>query len=103
MIIRVQASNPEAHASASVVVTIPFTVEVFAESDILKSVGVPIFLLLPGVIAVLTGWFLIRNLSPWRHLATGIPGISVISAATATAVLGLAISLALHLDEQPHG
>jgi hypothetical protein len=92
---RVEASKPDAHASASVIVPLAFTVDVFAESDILKAVGVPVFLLLPGVIVVLTSWFLIRRLSPWRRIASSVAINQVISAATGTAILGLAVSLAI--------
>jgi hypothetical protein len=94
-LVRVEASDPDAHVSASVVAPVAFMVDVFAESDILKAVGVPVFLLLPGVIVVLTGWFLIRSLSPWRHVASGIAVSQLISAATGTAILGLAVSLAI--------
>jgi hypothetical protein len=84
-------------ASQSSVASTSFTVDVFAESDILKAIGVPVFLLLPGVVIVLATWFLIQKLSPWRQV-TGDKGLeSVVSAATVTAILGLAISLVVAL------
>jgi hypothetical protein len=83
--------------SQSVVASTTFTVDVFAESDILKSIGVPIFLLLPGVIVVVTAWFLIRTLPPWRKVAHGVNIGDVVSKATATAILGLAVSLVVAL------
>jgi hypothetical protein len=95
VVVRVEASVPESRVSASVVATVAFTVDVFAESDILKAVGVPVFLLLPGVVVVLTGWFLIGAASPWRQLVGSPQSASVISTATITAVLGLAISLVI--------
>ena len=81
--------------SASVVATSAFEVDIFAESDVLKAVGVPIFLLLPGVIVVLVASFLIRRASPWRRVAgdAGLGG--VISTATVTAVVGLGVSLVI--------
>ena len=86
-----------ARASQSVVASTAFTVDVFAESDILKAIGVPVFLLLPGVVIVLTAWFLIKRLSPWRQVAGDVALGTVVSAATATALLGLAISLVVAL------
>lgn len=95
VVIRVEASVPESRVSASVAATVAFTVDVFAESDILKAVGVPVFLLLPGVVVVLTGWFLIGTASPWRQVVGPPQSTSVISTATITAVLGLAVSLVI--------
>jgi hypothetical protein len=48
LLIKVDASEYGGTAAQSVVATLAFTVDVFAESDILKSIGVPEFLLLPG-------------------------------------------------------
>jgi hypothetical protein len=81
----------------SVVASSNFTVDVFAESDILKSIGVPIFLLVPGVIIVVTAWWLIRTLPPWRKIAHGVNIGDVVSKATAAAVLGLGVSLLVAL------
>jgi hypothetical protein len=83
--------------SQSVVASTTFTVDVFAESDILKSIGVPIFLLVPGVIIVLIAWFLIRTLPPWRKIAHGVNIGDVVSKATAAAILGLGVSLLVAL------
>jgi protein-S-isoprenylcysteine O-methyltransferase Ste14 len=95
VVVRVEASVPETRISASAVATVAFTVDVFAESDILKAVGVPVFLVLPGVLVVLTIWFLVATLSPWRQVASRLPPDNVIATATTTAVLGLAVSLAV--------
>lgn len=92
VLVKVTASGSDRDAQ-SVVASTTFTVDVFAESDILEAIGVPVFLLLPGVIIVLTAWFLISKLSPWRHVAGGTEIGNVVSAATATAILGLAVSL----------
>jgi hypothetical protein len=81
----------------SVVASTSFTVDIFAEADILKSIGVPVFLLLPGVVIVLTAWFLIKHVSPWRGMIGDVSIGSAVSAATATAVLGLAVSLVVAL------
>jgi hypothetical protein len=45
------------------------------------------------VVIVLTAWFLIAKLSPWRRLAGGHSPEGVISQATMVAVFGLAVSL----------
>jgi hypothetical protein len=85
-----------AAAVVEMVATVPFTVEVFGESDILKAVGVPVFLVLPGVIIVLTAWFLIGRLTPWPAgggSAGGGDAGGVVGAASRTAILGLAVSL----------
>lgn len=97
LLVKIDASGP-AGSAQSVVTTLAFTVDVFAESDILKSIGVPVFLLLPGIVIVLTSWFLIRWVSPWRRTASAanINSIgSAVSAATFTAVVSLAVSLAV--------
>jgi hypothetical protein len=94
VLVKISVETPSGSTQSTVTST-SFTLDVFAESDILKAVGVPVFLLLPGVIIVLTAWFLIANLSPWRPLAAGASLGGVVSAATATAILGLAVSLAM--------
>jgi len=94
-LISIEASDDKGEASERVVATLAFTVDVFAESDILKAIGVPIFLLLPGVIVLLTAWFLITKASPWRRVSTGVKFEEVVSKATAAAVFGLAISLVI--------
>jgi hypothetical protein len=96
LLVQVTATRPGG-GSQSVVASTAFTVDVFAESDIVKSIGVPIFLLLPGVIIVVTAWFLIRTLPPWRKIAHGVNIGDVVSKATVAAILGLAVSLAVAL------
>jgi hypothetical protein len=96
VLVKVTGADSESRSQSAVAST-SFTIDIFAESDILKSIGVPVFLLLPGVVIVLAAWFLIQRLSPWRQV-TGDKGPgTVVSAATATALLGLAISLLLAL------
>jgi hypothetical protein len=96
LLVKIDASTPNG-LTASAVATLPFTVDIFAESDVLKAVGVPVFLLLPGVIIVLTAWFLIRWVSPWRKAAKDLKvGASdVVSVPTFIAILSLAVSLAV--------
>jgi hypothetical protein len=101
VVVRVTATDPRTTATASAVATAAFQVEVYGESDILKSVGVPIFLLLPGLLVVVCAGWLIGRCSPWRRPrdaggAAGRSGSSgLVQVATATAVLGLAISLVI--------
>ncbi|WP_147460077.1 hypothetical protein [Actinokineospora cianjurensis] len=97
-VFRVSAQEPgRAETAVSLVVTMPVTLEVFGESDILQALGVPVFLVLPGVIIVLTAGFLVRRCSPWRRR----PAVdeeqagSVVAAATRTAVLGVLLSLGM--------
>ena len=97
-LVQVDAEDPARDgASQTVVATTDFKVDVFAESDILKAIGVPIFLLLPGVLIVVVSWFLIQFLSPWRRLVKDHKLGDVISVSTPTfvAIVGLAISLGM--------
>lgn len=89
--------NTDAGAAASVAVSLPFTVEVYGESEILKAVGVPLFLVLPGVLIVLTTWFLVTRLSPLRTRAATGDSPTVVQAATGAAALGVAVSLVIAL------
>ena len=73
VVMKVTATDPDTKASASSVATLPFTIDVYAESDILKAVGVPVLLLLPGVIVAATAWFLISHWSPLRGFG-GVTG-----------------------------
>lgn len=77
---------------ASLVVTDDFDVEVFAESDILSAIGVPIFLLLPGAIIVLTSILLVSKLTGWRRALSGLPELSYKSVSVAV-LFSLAVSL----------
>lgn len=43
-------------------------VEVFGESEILGALGVPMLMLLPGLIIIVTAAVLLRYVSPWRSL-----------------------------------
>lgn len=92
VLVKVTASNADAEP-ASVVASTGFAVDIFAESDILKAVGVPVFLLLPGVLVVVIAWFLISKLSPWRRVSKEVSLGEVTSTATITAILGLFVSL----------
>ena len=93
VLITINGSEPDTATTQSVVATTSFTVDVFAEAEILKSVGVPVFLLLPGVLIVVISWFLISKLSPWRRAASNVPLGNVVSAATIAAIVGLCVSL----------
>jgi len=93
-LVRVEARDPSTRVTGSVHASVPFTADVFAESDLLKAVGVPIFLLLPGAVIVMTGWFLISKLSPWKSL-TGGSGAKDLWGASVTAVVALAVSLVM--------
>jgi hypothetical protein len=52
VVVKVIASDLKANASSTAVATLGLTVDIFAESDVLKAVGVPIFLLFPGLVIV---------------------------------------------------
>ncbi|WP_092785079.1 hypothetical protein [Actinokineospora terrae] len=94
----ISAQEPgRVETAVSLVVTMPVTLEVFGESDILQALGVPVFLVLPGVIIVLTTGFLVRRCSPWRRrpAAEAEQAGSVVAAATRTAVLGVLLSLGM--------
>jgi hypothetical protein len=95
LVISVQATNPDIGQSAGAVANQAFTVEVFAESDILKTLGIPIFLLLPGVVVVVTAWFLITKLIPWKPPIPEGSLVDTLTKATPTALLSLAVSLAI--------
>jgi hypothetical protein len=102
VLIRVGAFDPSAVKSQTVLTSIPFTVDVFAESDILNALGIPIFLLLPGVIIVAVTWFLVRNVHPLKAQRSGDErangGVSAaidsaIGKTAGVAILGVAVSL----------
>jgi uncharacterized membrane protein len=93
VIFRIDGQTPEGDLHQSVVASSAFTVDVFAESDILKVIGAPTFLLVPGVIVLLTAWALIRYASPWRHQLSDKSFPNPITAATVTAIGGVFISL----------
>jgi P pilus assembly chaperone PapD len=65
VVLRVTATHPSGVTGAAVAV-MPITVEIFGETEILKAVGLPIFLFLPGVLLILATWFTLRLASPWR-------------------------------------
>ena len=90
---KIDGSDPGGATSQSDTATSTFTTDVFAESDILKALGVPAFLLLPGVIIFLTAWGLIRWASPWRNTALAKKEPPSLVAATTAAIAGVFLSL----------
>jgi hypothetical protein len=76
--------------TASVVLGEDFTVDVYGESEILKALAVPIFLLLPGAIVMILGPLMVRHLSPWTKFP--LPTLSL-GSATGAVVASVAISL----------
>ncbi|GLY44500.1 hypothetical protein Amsp01_105230 [Amycolatopsis sp. NBRC 101858] len=83
---------------ASVVAATTFTVDVFGESEILQAVGFPVFLVLPGVLFVLTSFTLIRRCSPWRSTTpVGDQTGGVVGTTAVTGILGVAFSFAIAL------
>jgi hypothetical protein len=95
VIVKVNAIDSDGGVTGTAVVTLPFTLEVYAESDLLKFLGVTIFLLLPGVVLVVTAWFLVQQLSPWRDLLLNVKQPEIGSTVTITTILGLGVSLAM--------
>lgn len=90
------SATPAQGQSTPHIVTGDFILEVFAESAILTAIGVPIFLLLPGVIILLTTSFLIVRASKWRF--TGDPVLKLsFNTAALDVLLGIAISLVFAL------
>ncbi|MFJ1768429.1 hypothetical protein ACIOD2_49490 [Amycolatopsis sp. NPDC088138] len=83
-------------SAASVIASTSFSLEVFGESEILQAVGVPVFLVLPGVVAVLAAYVLVRRFSPWRSAFTAQEShVGVVSQTAVTGILGVVISLLL--------
>jgi len=91
-VVQVLVIEPETGSTGSAVASISFTTDVFAESDLLKAVGVPIFLLLPGVVIVVSAWFLVTRLTPWTSRIGGAKLVGV-SGAVPAAILSVAVSL----------
>jgi hypothetical protein len=78
------------------VATRPFTVAVYGASDILKGVGAPGFLVLPGIVLAVVTIFLIAKLSPWRSvIKLGSGPAGMLGTATATTIFGVAASLVI--------
>lgn len=106
LIIRLTAHDKDTGATATTVASLPFTIDVFAEADILKSIGVPIFLLLPGVIVVATYWGLIQAASPfpWKENSqapTPAGSLALIGTTSIAAVIALGISLFIAIAVYP--
>lgn len=93
LVIRTSAIDPDTASTSSSTATLAFTVDVFAESDILKTVGVPIFLLLPGVVIVVTLWSLLTRLPPWSSALAGRSAIDLPATASLGSIFGLLASL----------
>jgi hypothetical protein len=79
-----------------IVVTKDLKVEVFGESQILGALGVPMLLLLPGLIIITTTLVLLKTLGPWRgNLASSSPDLTKASFATVASVfISLLVALA---------
>lgn len=85
----VEAESGNPPVTGEVVATLSFTADVFAESELLKAVGVSLFLLLPGMIIAVTAWFLVARASPWKNAA----GLKDPPDLLTTGVVGVAVSL----------
>jgi hypothetical protein len=95
-VIRVAAVEAgRAETASTLVLTMPITLEVYGEADILSGLGVPVFLVVPGVIVVLVARFLVRRFSPLRHRADQSEPEPVVTTATGTALLGVLVSLGM--------
>lgn len=88
----VTAASKDSALSDAVVATFSFTADVFAESELLKALGVPIFLLLPGMVISVVAWFLITRASLWRRAATRAQ-VKEVPPLLTTGVVGVALSL----------
>ncbi|GAB3785256.1 hypothetical protein [Nocardioides ungokensis] len=88
----VQAETAKQTDSTTVAAAASFDVEVFAESDILKAIGVPIFLLLPGAIIVLSSAWLVSKATGWRRALGGPPAPSF-NTLSVQVLVSLAVSL----------
>lgn len=110
VLIRVRGSDPSGNrpgrdppSSHTVVASTTFDVEVFGESAILRAVGVPVFLLLPGVIVIAVAWFLITQVYPRKKSGGGTePKLladidSNVEKISVAAIAGVAVSLVIAL------
>jgi hypothetical protein len=88
----VQAETAQKTDATTIAADASFDVEVFAESDILKAIGVPIFLLLPGAIIVLSSAWLISKATGWRRALSGPPAPSF-NTLSVEVLVSLAVSL----------
>ena len=61
LLVTVLASAGDGSQRSSLSATDDFTVDVFAEAELLKAVGVPIFLLFPGAVIILLSWLFIKH------------------------------------------
>ncbi|PPK66753.1 hypothetical protein CLV40_109138 [Actinokineospora auranticolor] len=82
----------DAATATTLALTMPVTLEVFGESDIVQSLGVPVFLVVPGVVTVLVVGFLLRRVRPRFPAAESE---SVVAAVTWTTLLGVLVSLVM--------
>lgn len=92
-VVAITASSTDIPAPQTVVASTDFTVDIFAESALLKSVGVPIFLLLPGFLIVFITWFLLSKLGPFKRAVGSLPSLTTASSIIPAAVLSLLVSL----------
>jgi hypothetical protein len=92
-LVAITASSADVPAPQTAVASTDFTVDIFAESALLKSVGVPIFLLLPGFLIVFITWFLLGKLGPFKRVVGSLPSLTNASSIIPAAVLSLLVSL----------
>ncbi|MFC8044940.1 hypothetical protein [Nocardia sp. NPDC057353] len=94
-VVEAEVRNPGTPKPHRLAATIPFTVEVFGESDILQVVGVPTLLLAPGLIVLLTFWFLLRLAGIGAGVQKELATESTIANVGLTAVAGVFLSLVM--------
>jgi len=92
VVVRLTASD--GRGSEDVVAVLPVTVDIFAEAEILKSLGVPVFLLLPGLVVLVTAWTLIAA-SPYGRGGSPLPTGNLVASTLMLGVLALATSLVM--------
>lgn len=95
LIVRIFTFSSDASTSEGLVATLPFAVEVFGESAILQVVGVPLLLLLPGVIIVVVTRFLMDQRNPWPQASAWTSIKNVLESMTAVALFSLLLSLVM--------
>lgn len=93
--IRISVADPGTGATADVLTTAGVRLEVYAESDLLKALGIPILLVVPGMIIVVTVWFLLRTFGPLRRTLRDVQPSSGVTTVLGSTVLAVALSLVM--------
>ncbi|MGW6444131.1 hypothetical protein [Lentzea sp. NPDC055074] len=93
--VRVTVTDPGTGSTASVLTTAGVVLEVYAESDLLKALGIPILLVVPGMIIVVTVWFLLRTFGPLRRTLREAQPSSGVTTVLGSTVLAVAVSLGM--------